>query len=79
MEASDSTLDRAALGRARALLHTPVYRERVWPALAAAAFAAVSALAFAYAMVMAPPTFSRHVVQIDPATAAAKPLSSAAP
>jgi hypothetical protein len=76
MNVSNSTLDRVALGCARALLHPPVDRERLWPALAAAACAAVSALAFAYAMVMAPPTLSRHVVQIDPTIAAAKSLSS---
>ena len=78
MDPGDSALDHAALGRARALLRPPLERERLWPALAAALFAATSALAFAYAMVMAPPTLSRHVVRIDP-TATAKPLSSANP
>ena len=77
MDVADSALDRVALGRARALLHKPVYRERIGPTLAAAAFAAASALAFAYAMIMAPPTFSRHVVPVEPG--AAKPLSSANP
>jgi len=63
MDVSESTLDGVALGRACALLHPLVDRERLWPALA-----------FAYAMVMASPTFSRHVVQIDLTIAAAKSL-----
>jgi hypothetical protein len=62
MDNTDSVVDRVALGRARALLKAPVQRDRLWPALAAAMFAAISALAFATAMVMAPPTLSRHVV-----------------
>ena len=62
MDSTDSALDHVAIGRARALLKPPIERERLWPALAAALFAAVSALAFATAMVMAPPTLSRHVV-----------------
>jgi hypothetical protein len=62
MVSTDSALDSAALGRARALLRAPQPSTRMWPVLAAAAFAAVSALAFATAMVMAPPTLSRSVV-----------------
>ena len=61
----DSSLDRVALGRARALLKPPVVKESVWPALWAAAFAAASSMALAFAMVMAPPTLSRHVVPIE--------------
>lgn len=55
MSADDSTLDAAAIARARALLAAPVRRERIWPALTAAGLLAVSALAFATAMVLAPP------------------------
>jgi hypothetical protein len=61
MDLTDSCLDSVAIGRARALLRTPTRRERVWPTVAAAGFAAVSALAFAVAMIMAPPTLSRHI------------------
>jgi len=62
MISTDSTLDNVALGRARALLRAPEPRQRMWPVLAAAAFAAISALAFATAMVMAPPVVTQHVV-----------------
>ena len=65
MDPTDSSLDSVAIGRVRALLRAPRPRERVWPTVAAAGFAALSALAFAVAMVMAPPTLSRHVT-IDP-------------
>jgi hypothetical protein len=58
-----SALDGAALARARALLAPPGRRERVWPALAAAAFFAAAALAFATAMIMAPPVVSDHVAR----------------
>jgi hypothetical protein len=61
MDLTDSCLDSVAMGRARALLRAPMPRERIWPVVAAAGFAAISALAFAVAMIMAPPTLSRHV------------------
>ena len=51
---------------ARALLRPPVDRERAWPALSAAAFAAVAALALATAMITAPPVTTTHVVQRAP-------------
>jgi hypothetical protein len=43
------------LEQARHKLRTPELRERTWPAVAAAAFFAVSALGFAVASVLAPP------------------------
>ena len=52
----------AALAEARALLAAPTPRERVWPVLAAATFAAVAALALAGAMITAPPVVTQHVV-----------------
>jgi hypothetical protein len=55
MANADSVLDHEALAYARALLKPPLEKENVLAALAAALFAAVSALAFAVAMVMAPP------------------------
>ncbi|MFI4964644.1 MAG: hypothetical protein ACHP9T_04675 [Caulobacterales bacterium] len=61
MAASSSALDPDALARARALLVRPVRRERMWPVLAAAGVLAISALAFATAMIMAPPLTSEHV------------------
>ncbi|WP_165837239.1 hypothetical protein [Phenylobacterium hankyongense] len=62
MAANDSALDLEEMARARALLSPAPAKERMWPVLAAAALAAVSALAFATAMIMAPPVVSEHVV-----------------
>jgi hypothetical protein len=61
-----SALDADALDRARSLLQAPQRKERVWPVLAAAGLLAVSALAFATAMIMAPPVVSEHVVKSAP-------------
>jgi hypothetical protein len=47
--------------RAKSLLERPEARQRLWPALGAAVFLALSALAFATAMLMAPPLVSEHV------------------
>ena len=59
MAASDSALDPEALALARQLLAEPSARPpQVWPALAAATFAAICALSLAVAMVIAPPTSS---------------------
>ncbi|MDB5465943.1 MAG: hypothetical protein JWQ46_705 [Phenylobacterium sp.] len=62
MAANDSALDLNEMARARALLAPAPAKERMWPVLGAAALAAVSALAFATAMIMAPPVVSEHVV-----------------
>ncbi len=61
MASIDSVLDPDQLARARALLVRPARPQRMWPVLAAAAFLAVSALAFATAMILAPPLTSQHV------------------
>jgi hypothetical protein len=66
MAMTDSALDPGAVARIRALLNPMKRRERMWPVLAAAFLAAVSALAFATAMIMAPPVVSEHVVQSAP-------------
>ena len=52
---------KAALNEARRLLAPPPAkaREPIWPPLAAAAFFAFSALAFAYASLLAPPAGPR--------------------
>lgn len=63
--AVDSTLDREALAYARGLLKPRVVRENLWAVLGAAAFAAVSALAFATAMVLAPPLTTSHLALED--------------
>jgi hypothetical protein len=56
-----SSLDAAAIAEARALLAPPpARRERLWPVLAAVVLLAASALAFATAMIMAPPLVSEH-------------------
>ena len=52
------------MDRLRRLLTPPgAARPRVWPALAAAAFAAVSALSLALAMILAPPTVVQHPLE----------------
>ena len=63
MATAGSALNPAALARARGLLKPPLRRERAWPALAAAALPAVSALAFATAMLMAPPLAHQHTAR----------------
>ena len=68
MERLESTLDSAALGRARALLKAPLRTESLWPPALAAALAAFSALALAATVILAPPVLSssaaglRHAV-----------------
>lgn len=62
MAVADSAIDHEALAYARGLLKPPIRRENLWGVIAAAAFAAVSALAFATAMIMAPPVTSSHLV-----------------
>lgn len=61
MSPADSALDPDQIARARALLATPARRERMWPVLCAAAFAAASALALATAMILAPPVTLSHI------------------
>jgi len=71
MAISDSAIDREALAYARALLKPPLARENLWGVIAAAAFAAVSSLAFATAMVMAPPVTTSHLQLEQPTDAVA--------
>ena len=61
MNPADSALDSAALAYAQALLRKPMRRQRIGPVLAAAAFAALSAVTFAVVMVMAPPAIVQHL------------------
>ncbi|SFK12188.1 hypothetical protein SAMN02799626_03469 [Caulobacter sp. UNC279MFTsu5.1] len=61
MNPADSALDTAALAYARALLRKPMRRQRMGPVLAAAAFAALSAVTFATVMIMAPPAVVQHL------------------
>ncbi|HVI30547.1 hypothetical protein [Phenylobacterium sp.] len=56
-----SALDPEALARARTLVTPKPAKERVWPVLAAATLAAVSALTFATAMIIAPPVETEAV------------------
>lgn len=65
MAASGTSLDGEAIARARALLEPKPARERMWPVLAAAAVAALAALSFATAMILAPPVVTEHVVEHD--------------
>jgi hypothetical protein len=66
MAMTDSALNPDETARIRALLTPKAKKERMWPVLAAALLAAVSALAFATAMILAPPVVSQHVVQSEP-------------
>jgi hypothetical protein len=61
MATTARALDPDALARARRLLEKPMRKDHVWPALAAAAALALSALAFATAMITAPPLVTEHV------------------
>ena len=63
MTTAHSALDADEIARARALLRPSKGPQRIWPVLTAAALLAVSALAFATAMVMAPPLVSQHVAR----------------
>lgn len=63
MSFTESALDSEAMTRARTLLQKPQPRERIWPVLGAAGLLALSALAFATAMIMAPPLISEHVLK----------------
>jgi len=51
-----------ALANARMWLEPPVARERLWPAMLAAMFFAMSALAFATAAILAPPA---HLTPVE--------------
>ncbi len=64
--AHDPMLQAAQYNQVRRLLAAPVQKERVWPALCAAAFAASAALALATAMILAPPVVTEHVVEQAP-------------
>jgi hypothetical protein len=66
MAMNDSALNPEEMDRARRLLQPKAKVERMWPVLAAALFAAVSALAFATAMILAPPVVSEHVAESAP-------------
>ncbi len=57
-----SALDPDQIARARTLLRKQEVRERVWPVLCAAAFAASTALMLATATILAPPVITEHVV-----------------
>lgn len=65
MSLTDSALDSDAIAQARTLLAPAPTKERLWPVVAAAAFAAVAALALAGAMITAPPVVSQPMVQTD--------------
>jgi hypothetical protein len=77
MAVADSAIDREALAYARALLRAPLARESPWPVLGAAGLCAVAALAFAFAMVVAPPTTKSHLVIEDEAAGPAPASESA--
>lgn len=66
MAITDSALNPDEIARIRAQLTPKAKKERMWPVLGAAFLAAVSALAFATAMILAPPVVSQHVVQSEP-------------
>ena len=75
MANTDSVLDHEALAYAKGLLKAPIKRENLLGALGAALFAAVSALAFAVAMVMAPPVTASKLA-LEPAPTSAEVVSA---
>ncbi len=60
--AEDAFLE--ALARVQLLLEAPVRVQRVWPALAAASFFAISAMIFATAAILAPPAHVAPVADV---------------
>lgn len=61
MDPRDSALDPVAVAYVRALLRPKTRPQKMAPVLAAAAFAALCALAFATVMVLAPPAVTQHL------------------
>ena len=66
MAAAETSLDPEAMARARALVTPASPKERMWPVVAAAALAALAALSFATAMILAPPVVTQHVAEQEP-------------
>jgi len=66
MAMNDSAMNPEETARIRALLTPKPKKERMWPVLAAAFFAAFCALAFATAMILAPPVVTTHVARSAP-------------
>jgi hypothetical protein len=63
MPSPTSALDPDAMARARVLLARPPRKARMWPVLGAAGFLAISAIAFATAMILAPPLIADHAAK----------------
>ena len=66
MSFRDSSLDPVALDQARTLLSPAPRRDPTWPALMAAAALALTSVAFAAVMVLAPPVETRSVAEGAP-------------
>jgi hypothetical protein len=66
MSLSDSSLDAAAVARARRLLEPRKRRDPMWPALVAATALAVTSVVFATIMVLAPPLETQHTAESAP-------------
>ena len=75
MAQADSVLDHEALAYAKALLKPPLPRESLLGALGAALFAAIAALGFAVAMVMAPPVTTSKLA-LEPDTSSSEVVSA---
>jgi hypothetical protein len=66
MSMGDSALNPQQVARARALLKPPVRKDPMWPALLAATALAITSVAFATAMVLAPPLQTEHTADGAP-------------
>lgn len=66
MGLTDSRLDTTQVATARALLKSPVRRDPMWPALAAATALALTSVLFASVAVLAPPVETEHTAQNAP-------------
>ena len=75
MAHADSVLDHEAMAYARGLLKPPLEKDGVLAALASALFAAVSALAFAVAMVMAPAVTTSRLA-LEPSSGSSEIVSA---
>lgn len=66
MGLADSRLDTTQVAAARALLASPVRKDPMWPALAAATALALTSVLFAAVAVLAPPVTTEHAAQSAP-------------
>ena len=65
MALADSALQADQMALARSLLKAPARKDRMWPIMASAGFAAISALTLATVMILSPPVVTTHMPERD--------------